>query len=209
MAITTLNDLKQACLNDLARGDDLADVVADYITGRIAYYQRYFIYATPQTQFINTVVGQVMYVLPISIIGVKFVRLNYQSVWQFLVPEPYERLLHADVNIPPTQSVPTSWAPYDAMIRLFPAPDRVYQLELTADGRVPAPVDDSDSNFWTIEEGGAASMIRYATTGQIRLLRLRDLQGAQADMEMAENERLALCRETTEKVSTGQVQVRW
>jgi hypothetical protein len=199
------SDLRQLIAQDLNR-DDLSDIIDDYVKGRIEFYQKDFLYVSPMTEQISTVAGQALYALPVEFVGLDRVRLAYGQVWRNLMEAEYNDLLAWDVNIPPVRTIPMRWAPFGTKIRLWPVPNDSYQLELTGQGKVPAPTADTDTNFWT---EAAATLIRYATTAQVRLLRLRDTDGFQTDMIAAERERLKLVQETTAKESNDIISAWW
>ena len=201
----TLADLRLAIQQDLAR-DDLTDVVASFLKDRISYYSREYFWTSQQTALFTMAVGTSLYSIPANIISIDRVRLNYGGSWQDVTEQTLEYILTLDTEIPPTQSVPTIWAPNGAQMRFYPTPDATYPVEITGQGFVAAPVLDDDSNFWTEEAG---PLIRYATTAQIRLLRLRDRDGFELDMVAVERERQKLFSETAMRQSNDDIQAWW
>lgn len=205
MAVTIYKDLKQAVINDLRR-DDLTDAVIDTIESCIRRYQRDFTYATPVTETMTLVVGQALYPVPGDLVSIQWIRLNNANVWQFMDEVEYKLMLLMDVNIPAVVSIPTLWAKYDAMFRVFQAPDKPYQIELTGNGKVPIPADDNTSNFWTTQ---ASDMIRFAAEAQLYLTLIKDSDSYERCAKAAEDHRISLVRETIEKSCVGLIQAWW
>lgn len=211
----TFADLKQSIITELNR-DDLDDVVNDFVAERIRHYQRLFFYAAQVVGYVNTAVGTAIYAsqatqegdsVATEFVRIDFIRLNYQSVWQWISgPVPYETLLHADVNIPSVPSVPTSWAKRDGIFRLFPVPDAIYQLELTGLGKIPIPDNDDASNFWTED---AADLIRTSTVAQIYLRRVKNAQAYQAANTATEDAFDSLTLESVMKGTRGIIEMHW
>lgn len=201
----TYADLRQLISQDLNR-DDTSDIVDDYIKGRIEFYQKDFLFCSPLQQQMTLNQGQNTYLLPVQFVGLDLVRLLFGATWRVMEEVDYKTLLHLDTLQPPIQTIPTRWAPFGKYIRFWSTPNTTYTVELTGPAKSPAPVEDDDSNFWTED---AATLIRHATTAQIRLLRLRDPEGAAQDLVAAERERLKLVQETTQKESNDIVHAWW
>lgn len=203
-------DLKNDIIEDLNRGSDAADqavaAVPAFVTNAILRAQREFYYATPVTVFLSTVENQSMYPVPDTLIAIQIMRLQNANTWQSMTKIDYTSILAIDTNIPASTSIPTLWAPFDRQFRLFQAPDKAYPLELTGLGRIPVPSSDAQHNFWTDD---ARFYIRFMTVADIYLARIKDQPTFQAYAVMADNARLALVRETYEKVTFGQVFVNW
>jgi hypothetical protein len=197
--------LKAAIASDLNR-DDLGSVIADFVEDRIRFYQREFFFGAPQTVTFTTNPGQAAYPFPDSVVNPQLVRMLYYENWQLLSEVAYNDILALDTNVPSTQSPPDLWAPFGLLIRLYPVPDGWYPIEITGHGKLPIPHDDTVTNFWTLD---AAMLIRYATAAQIRAVRLRDLDGAQADLVAADRERINLLGETVDRDGRGQFAVNW
>lgn len=201
----TWGDLLQSIVTGLNR-DDLTDEIHATAREIVRNLQRTFFYVTPVTTTFPTVPGQVLYLIPESIVSVTHLRLDYANTWLWLNEVEYKRLLFADVNIPSTRSPPWMWAPYDSYVRLFPAPDRVYTVEITGDGKVPIPATDDTSNFWT---GPAAALVKYETMAQLFLTRIRSDENYRRCKMAAEEHRIGLLRETTAKTCEGVMSGHW
>lgn len=197
--------LKAAIADDLNR-DDLTAVIADFLADRIRYYERDFFFASNQTVTFTTIVGQAAYPFPDSVVNPRLVRMLYYSNWQLLSEVSYSDILAYDTNVPSTQSPPSCWAPFGLLIRLYPVPDGVYPIELTGAGKLPIPPNDSVSNWWTTD---GAMLLRYATSAQIRAIRLRDPDGAQVDLIAADRERINLLGETVDRDGRGIFAINW
>lgn len=91
-------------------------------------------------------------------------------------------------------------------IRLFPTPDGAYQLQYDYIQIVPAPVEDTDSNFWTVE---GREMVRAFAKYLVRMTVLNDPQTAQSDKELADEYFRKLKQETGAKRFTGRLQPHW
>jgi hypothetical protein len=199
------NDLTQNIITLLNR-DDLTDQVYYFAESTIRKYQRDFFYNSPTTELVNTVVGQPTYDLPEDLVNIDYMRLNYSNVWQWMNEVTYESILHMDVNIPSTQSVPTVYAIFDSKFRVYSAPDQVCQLEITGNGKIPIPDDDDVENFWT---NAASDLITYATLAQIYAVRIKDTDSAQRCQVVAEQHRLSLARETQERATMRLIRAWW
>ena len=186
--------------------DDLGGVIPAFATERIHYAQRDFYYSSPVTRFMACVPGQNFYPIPTDMMSVAVMRLDNSGNWQLLHKTEYEHIFLADATIPPTRSVPSSWAPYDSGFRLYQTPDTAYALELTGTGRIPAPTADDDVNFWTDD---AAEYIRCATIAQLYLRRIKDFEQFKAYSVAAEEFRIGLVRETIGKVCHSVLQSWW
>lgn len=207
MAADTWGDLVQSTIT-FSNRDDVSDIIIVLLREAIARAQRDWFYPAEQTVTFPTVVGQVNYPLPETLVSVTWLRMNYANTWMWLPEVLYETILHIDVNIPSTQSVPSMFARFDSLIRLYPAPDQIYDLEATGNGRIPIPADDATSNFWTIENQGAP-YIRYSALAQLYRTRIRDDANYQRMAMAAEEYRIALVRETVDKSSEKRVQSAW
>jgi hypothetical protein len=142
-----------------------------------------------------------------------------QTQWDDLIETDYDQILDTDSQDPPSASLPYLWAPFGTQFRLYSVPDQAYPLELTGTGKVLSPPDvyaldptgtpeEDITNFWT-DDMGAGLLIRYATTAQIRALKLRDPDGALIDAEAAKIERQKLVSESVFKTSDGIIRWWW
>lgn len=202
---TTYGELLQAITNDLVR-PDLTDAAQDFSQKIIFSLQRVFWYNSPAVEIVTLTQGDPFVTVPDNLVDVEVARLNYQSVWQVLREVDYNDILRWDTNIPPTQSVPTDYAPWAESLRFFPVPDKAYQVELNGPGKIPAPENEDDSNFWTVD---CFTLVRHLTTAQIRLIRLRDPAGAEQDFIAAEREKVSILGETALRESDNMVTGHW
>lgn len=201
----TYADLLQSITLDLQR-PDLTDAVEDFTQRVIGTLQRVFWYDSPRTELVTLTAGDPFATVPDSLVGIDIARLDYFSVWQLLRPVEYRQILLWDVNIPSTRSVPTDYAPWAEKIRFFPVPDNTYTVELTGPGKIDAPVNPDDSNFWTND---CYTLIRRMVTSEIRLIRLRDPEGSAQDRIAAEQEKASLLNQTAARESQGFVSAHW
>lgn len=216
----TYGDLKAAIVFTCNR-DDLTDVIDDAVAVTITRLQRDFFYSTPKTEYIYTVPGQVFYDVPADLVSIQYMRLlnppNFHldgtgafvadnGNWQTMIKCEYDRLLLMDTTVPVPLSIPSIYAPYDNQIRIFQAPDKVYPLELTGNGKIAIPADDTVSNFWT---EAAGSLVRYATAALIYLTRIKQPELYQSYQLQADKERISLIRETWAKSTMSQISAWW
>lgn len=218
----TFGDLKQKIVSFDLNRDDVSDIVADAAITVITNLQRSFFYATPITESIVTVPGQVFYPVPTNLVSIQFIRLlnpptfHYDTdgvtpiadsgTWQMMVKTDYERLLLMDTTVPTPLSIPSVYAPYDAQIRIFQAPDKAYPLELTGNSKIPLPASDDDSNFWT---ENAAALTRYSICALVYQTRIKDAAQFQSFTLAAERERITLMSETWAKSTMGYIAAWW
>lgn len=206
--LPNLRRLRFLIENDLAR-DDMANIIPREIELRVEHYQNEFFYPGPQTITVDdagapltTFPNVLFYQIPFTLLTLSCVRMTYGGSWVELYRESIETLLQMDVNIPEVLSPPTNYAVQANRVRLYPCPGDIYPLEFTGQGRIPAPVDDEDINFWTYE---AALLIRHSVTAEIRRSKIGDLERAAISEAAAERERLRLQGITSATESTGVV----
>ena len=169
----TYADLQQSVATRLNRPDFLAAVppstqavIPTFIQDRILYYQK-ALYAPSELldYSITTIQGQSIYVLPLGMQALFRVRFLLGSIWVPLARvERYDDLLQVDVVNPPILTLPSLWATYGQTLRLYPTPVQAYPIEIMGNGAPPAPVLDTDDNFWTEE---AATLIIKASAAEI------------------------------------------
>jgi len=149
---------------------DLAAVIYDFSQKRFNYWAGFYFYASnTQDTSITTTPGQIYYNLPGTMRNVRMIRLNMGSVWLVLDKANFNGIydiLQSDVTIPPITTLPSSWAQFGLTFRLFPVPDRAYNLELTGNNAPPIPTLDQDENFWT-EDADAGQLIVADTVAYI------------------------------------------
>lgn len=197
--------LKQNLITSLNRSDLTAEVDSQ-IQEVIRGLQRDWFYISAVRQTLPTVVGQVFYDIPTDMVSIDFVRLLYANTWQFLRKVEYDYLLILDTNNPSSTSPPLNWSPFDSKIRIYPAPDQIYTLELTGNQKIPVPATDATTNFWT---EGASELVKYLTLAQIYQTRINDPARAQQMAQVAEAHRRSLKSESVLKACLGRVQAHW
>ena len=161
----TLADLKQSIATRLNRPDLLTPiapstqaVIPTFINDRILYLQKKLYSPSEQLDYsIVCIPGQGIYSLqsPIypalnNVQTIFYVRLLYGSVWRPLQRvDWYTDILDSDVLQPAFVSLPSYFSTFGQTLRLYPQPDNAYPLEICGNIAPPAPVKDTDSNFWT------------------------------------------------------------
>lgn len=172
--------LQNTCIQNLWNRTDLQQVVYNFTQDRITFYQRRLFYSSDVIDTsITTITGTNTYTLPSGFQQATKIRLLQTStIW---IPlgrwDDIRDILNLDVENPPNQSLPAVWAPFNNQFRLYPTPNAAYNLEITGNNSPTAPVNDTDTNFWTND---AASLIIYATCEDICRYYLQN--GASADL---------------------------
>lgn len=209
MADLTFQQIIDQVANRLNR-DDLEPnpqgffVIQDFLNDRWNYYAKEFFYnAQFQDQSIFTVQGLKWYDLPTGWEDINFVRINLGGVWLPLTRfAHYDDVLIVDAIEPPIQSLPSRWTTYQnplpghegkMALRLFPTPFSRLQLELTFDGPPRAPVNPTDSNFWTQD---AQTLSIESAAEAICKLYLNDPVRAEEHKKAKEDEETALGSKT-------------
>jgi hypothetical protein len=170
MAALTYSQVLGQITSNLHR-DDLDQVARDFSARRIDYYKKECFYEGRATNTsISTVAGTKIYNFPAGWEQVVSIKLLNGSVWISVTQISYEDLESMDVNQPSIRSIPVYWAPLAAAFVLFPAPNAIYQLELTID-LPPDPPADSASNFWTAD---AKDLTINGTCAEIAALHLQN-----------------------------------
>lgn len=167
--------LKAAVQQRLLQRTDLsATVIPGFVQDRILYYQKALYAPSEQLDYsVSLITGQSIYPLPVgtqTVLGARF--LLGGTIWIPMVRAPWLKdVLAADVLNPPFESVPTYYCPMGQTLRIYPTPVTVYPLELYINASPPAPVLDTDENWWTRE---AQTLIIEATCADICRLYLND-----------------------------------
>lgn len=171
---------------------------------RCYYYANAFFFASERTDTsLILTPGQQSYPLPAGVLDVLMARLNLNGTWIPMQRVEYRELLYMDVIQPPTTSVPFYYSIFGRLFRMFPAPDQVYQVELTAEAQPLPPRDLTDSNFWTNE---GFTLIVEATCEDICRLFLNDIPRANAHGQARQREYLNLVGQSLRL--EGPIQVR-
>jgi hypothetical protein len=97
---------------------------------------------------------------------------------------------------------PDSYAIYGNQLRLFPVPDAVYQINISALARLgPSPATaDADTNDWFTE---GEMLIREQAKVLIFRFPLKDPDGASLSQSAADNAYISLKRKMSAKVAVG------
>lgn len=165
-----------------------AAIIPTYVLDRIGYYQKACFQPSEQLDYsITAIPGQSTYSLRTypnlkATQNIVKIRLLLNTIWIPLTRvDWYQDILDADVLNPPFQTIPSYWATYNATIRLYPTPNLPYPLELMSNLSPPAPVADTDVNFWTaeVDENGAASLIIRSACAEICREFLNDIPRAE------------------------------
>lgn len=145
------------------------------------------------TDFLGCVGGTSGLTLPI---GTTVTQLY--GIWIPLTKINYEAVLQADVLSPSNVALPSYYAQYGLQFRLYPVPDLAYPLECTGNAAPAAPVNDSDTNFWTLDTfDGAAWLIIASTCNEVRTGYLHG-DAMPADLALEEKERRRLLKVTSD-----------
>ena len=215
--MATLGDLKQRIISETTR-DDLADDLAaqfqNIVARSVDQYANERWWFNERRVNIPTVPGQDYILWPNTALnsarwidGLYLEQNNGNSRWPivFRSNEEFERLAQ-----PSTLGQPTDALVADDRIKLFPIPNRIYNIaaDIIADVTPPL-VSDTDSNAWT-NQG------QDLITAQVKLRLYRDyLSASQNDPRLVlanAQERDAYSRlraESTRRTATGRMQPSW
>jgi hypothetical protein len=204
--VATYADLVNRVLFLLNRQGDplITQAATDLSKDRCYYYANSFFFASEKTDtslILNP--GQQSYPLPAGVLDVLVARYNLNGTWIPMERTDYRNLLYMDVNQPPTTSTPFYWAIFGRMFRMFPAPNQVSTVELTAETQPLPPRLPDDSNFWTNE---AFSLIVAATCEDICRTFLNDIPRAEAHATVRDREYKNMNGQTIRLI--GPIQVR-
>jgi len=211
VADTTLADMRARIMDELQR-IDLASQINNAITEAADYFRRDgFFRNDAQDSSTVTVSGTAVYPAPPDVAEIRQLAITVANTKYALRPRSWEYINLEDSNtLSPVTGPPVEYAvnlPSSGMsIRLFPTPDGAYRLQYDYVQIIPAPVHDTDSNFWTME---GREMVRAYAKYLLRINVLNDPQGAQPDREMADLYFRKLKQETGAKKFTGRVRAYW
>ncbi|HKD68004.1 MAG TPA: hypothetical protein VKB84_14255 [Candidatus Binataceae bacterium] len=211
MADTTLADMRARIMDELQR-TDLAGQINNAITEAADYFRRdAFFRNDAQDSSTVTVAGTNVYPAPADVAEIRQLAITVFNTKYPLRLRSWEYINAEDSN---TQS-PISGPPVEyavnllssgMSIRLFPTPDAAYRLQYDYIQIIPAPVHDTDSNFWTME---GREMVRAYAKYLLRMTVLNDPQSAQIDQELADLYFRKLKQETGMKKFTGRLRAHW
>ncbi len=211
MADSTLADMRGRIMDELQR-NDLAGQINNAITEAADYFRRDgFFRNDAQDSSTVTIAGTSVYAAPADLAEIRQLSITVSNTKYPLRLRSWEYINAEDSNtLKPVEGPPVEYAlnlPSSGMtIRLFPTPDGAYQLQYDYVQIIPAPVLDTDSNFWTME---GREMVRAYAKYLLRMNVLNDPQGAQADREMADLYFRKLKQETGAKKFTGRLRAHW
>lgn len=171
----------------------ITSAIYDFTQDRIFYWQKALYSPSEQLNYdITTIPHQSEYAFNAypglrGLQCVLFVRLLQGT--QIWIPLSrvhwYNEILLADVLAPSFVSLPSYWATYGQTLRLYPTPNDNYPLELMCNAGPPAPIADTDDNFWTSD---ASALIIRSTCAEICAQYLNDLPRAEIFMQSTQRE---------------------
>jgi len=210
VADSTFSDMQARMAEELQR-TDLADQIANAIVEACDYYRRDAFFKNDAQATQTTSAGVNIYNAPLDIAELRALFATASGTVYQLRWKSWDRLNAEDSNqLSPVQGPPVDYAlnllAGGMQVRLFPTPNAVYTLTYNYIQIIPAPVNDSDSNFWTME---AREMIRAYARYLLRLNVLNDGAGAAVDKGLADEFFRKLKLETGMKKFTGRLRPWW
>jgi hypothetical protein len=211
VADTTLADMRARIMDELQR-TDLASQINNAITEAADYFRRdAFFRNDAQDTSTVTVAGTNVYAAPSDVAEIRQLAITVSNTKYPLQLRSWDYINEEDSNtLAPVTGPPVEYAinlPSAGMaIRLFPTPDGSYGLQYDYVQIIPPPVQDTDSNFWTVE---GREMVRAFAKYLLRMTVLNDPQSAAIDKELADQYLRKLKQETGMKKFTGRLQAHW
>lgn len=211
MADTTLADMRARIMDELQR-TDLAGQINNAITEAADYFRRdAFFRNDAQDSSTVTVAGTSVYAAPPDLAEIRQLCITVFNTKYPLRLRSWEYINAEDSNVlSPVAGPPVEYAvnllSSGMTIRLFPTPDGAYRLQYDYVQIIPAPVQDTDSSFWTME---GREMVRAYAKYLLRMTVLNDPQSAQIDRELADLYFRKLKQETGAKKFTGRLRAHW
>lgn len=211
MADTTLADMRARIMDELQR-TDLAGQINNAITEAADYFRRdAFFRNDAQDGSTVTVAGTSVYAAPPDLAEIRQLCITVFNTKYPLRLRSWEYINAEDSNVlSPVAGPPVEYAvnllSSGMTIRLFPTPDGAYRLQYDYVQIIPAPVQDTDSSFWTME---GREMVRAYAKYLLRMTVLNDPQSAQIDRELADLYFRKLKQETGAKKFTGRLRAHW
>lgn len=212
--MATRADLRTRILRDLERDEaDWADDINDSIDDAIRNYQpKRFYFNESRTLTFNTVAGTDLYSYntPVSTgtIGAEFYRVDETLIREggkntmVLHRVQYDWLEGlADDNV--GQGMPYNYAYIDRGIRIYPRPNKVYQIRILGHIKIPGPVDDVENdNVWMNE---AFQLVRAGAKLSFAINIVED-EALATRAALAERRAMSTLRSETEgKIGTGNI----
>ncbi len=211
MADTTLANMRTRIMDELQR-TDLASQINNAIAEAADYFRRdAFFRNDAQDTSTVTVVGTNVYMAPTDVAEIRQLAITVNNTKYPLRLRSWDYINIEDSNtLNPVTGPPVEYAvnlqSSGMSIRLFPTPDGAYGLQYDYVQIVPAPVADTDSNFWTVE---GREMVRAFAKYLLRMTVLNDPSTARSDQELADQYFRKLKQETGGKKFTGTLQSHW
>lgn len=211
MADTTLANMRTRIMDELQR-TDLASQINNAIAEAADYFRRdAFFRNDAQDTSTVTVVGTNVYMAPTDVAEIRQLAITVNNTKYPLRLRSWDYINIEDSNtLNPVTGPPVEYAVNlqrsGMSIRLFPTPDGAYGLQYDYVQIVPAPVADTDSNFWTVE---GREMVRAFAKYLLRMTVLNDPSTARSDQELADQYFRKLKQETGGKKFTGTLQSHW
>ncbi|HLH76117.1 MAG TPA: hypothetical protein VKV28_04845 [Candidatus Binataceae bacterium] len=210
MADSTFADMQARMADELQR-TDLADQIANAITEACDYYRRDAFFKNDAQATQSTSAGLNIYSAPLDIAELRALFATVSGTVYKLHWKTWDQLNAEDSNqLSPVQGPPVDYAlnllGTGMQLRLFPTPDAVYTLTYNYIQIISPPVNDTDSNFWTVE---ARELIRAYARYLLRLNVLNDGASAAVDKTLADEFFRKLKLETGMKKFTGRLRPWW
>ncbi len=211
MADTTLADMRARIMDELQR-TDLASQINNAITEAADYFRRdVFFRNDAQDSSTVTVAGTAVYPAPADVAEIRQLSITVSNTKYPLRLRSWEYINAEDSNVlSPVSGPPIEYAVNllsgGMSIRLFPTPAGAYRLQYDYVQIIPAPVQDTDSNFWTME---GREMVRAYAKYLLRMTVLNDPPSAQVDLALADQYLRKLKQETGAKKFTGRLRAHW
>lgn len=161
----TLADLKSAIQRELYNRTDLTTEISAAINAAIAHYQREKFYFTEEQATATTVKDQASLGLPSDLNLIDGITITYSTYPVPMVRRDWLTMQQLFVNTTILTGPPTDYAIYANQLWFWPTPNGAYALTLYEDFQNAAPVQDTDSNNWTVD---AEELIRSRAVADIR-----------------------------------------
>ena len=204
--MSTYSDMQTRIADELARAD-LTTEIQQAIQTAIAYYQPLRLYGTEQRVqgAFNTVQSQEFYgqadwsEMP-NVRRVDRITVTVATNRYTMNPRTPQYMEDVSVN-PLWEGQPIDFSFYNQQLRFYPIPDAVYPVTVMGTMVVAAPVNGSDSNFWTND---AELLIRSRAKRELLAHVIRDTDMLQVLMA-AEADALANLKRTSARMASTRI----
>lgn len=146
----TLGYMKDRIADEIARADlttQIAVAIADAIT---IYQKERFRFSESRDNVFNTVAGQEFYTLAANPAIGNLLYIDYLNILISNVQESLRRMQPEELELASQAGTqmgqPYEYSYYNETIRLYPTPDNVYQIRISAHVLVAAPATDTEAN---------------------------------------------------------------